>query len=129
MKKVLAVLIALSMILCIGLAACSKGEDGGSTAAPDGSIAANPDDSSSEAPDASDTAFDYDAIADDAESADGTYVIAFVTDVGQLKDKSFNQGTWEGVKRFATEHNKTYKYYLISPQAVRTRPTTTVTTP
>jgi len=111
MKKVLAVLIALSMILCIGLAACSKGEDGGSTAAPDGSIAANPDDSSSEAPDASDTAFDYDAIADDAESADGTYVIAFVTDVGQLKDKSFNQGTWEGVKRFATEHNKTYKYY------------------
>ena len=27
-------------------------------------------------------------------SADNKYVIAMVTDVGQLKDKSFNQGTW-----------------------------------
>lgn len=26
-------------------------------------------------------------------SEDGKYQVAFVTDVGQLKDKSFNQGT------------------------------------
>lgn len=39
------------------------------------------------------------------------YEIAFVTDIGQLMDKSFNQGTWEGVEKFAQEHNKTYKYY------------------
>ncbi len=39
------------------------------------------------------------------------YEIAFVTDIGQLKDKSFNQGTWEGVEKFAKENNKTYKYY------------------
>jgi basic membrane protein A len=31
--------------------------------------------------------------------------------VGQLKDKSFNQGTWEGVKRYASENGKAYKYY------------------
>ncbi len=55
--------------------------------------------------------YDYDAIPDTVESADGKYEIAFVTDVGQLKDKSFNQGTWEGVKRYAKENNKTYKYY------------------
>ena len=40
-----------------------------------------------------------------------TFEIAVVTDVGQLKDKSFNQGTWEGLKRYAFENNKTYKYY------------------
>lgn len=55
--------------------------------------------------------YDYDAIPDTMESADGKYEIAFVTDIGQLKDKSFNQGTWEGVKRFAKENEKSYKYY------------------
>ena len=56
-----------------------------------------------------DAGFDYDAIPDTMQA--DKYQIAFVTDIGQLKDKSFNQGTWEGVKRFAKENNKTYKYY------------------
>jgi len=55
--------------------------------------------------------YDYDAISDTCTSADGKYEVAFVTDVGQLKDKSFNQGTWEGLKRYAYENKKTYKYY------------------
>ncbi|MBQ3668188.1 MAG: BMP family ABC transporter substrate-binding protein [Clostridia bacterium] len=50
-------------------------------------------------------------IEDTITSADGTYEVAFVTDVGQLKDKSFNEGTWNGVKQYAYENNKTYKYY------------------
>lgn len=58
-----------------------------------------------------DKGFDYDAIKDTMESTNGKYQIAFVTDIGQLKDKSFNQGTWEGVKRFASENTKSYKYY------------------
>lgn len=53
--------------------------------------------------------YDYDAIPDTMEAA--SYEIAFVTDIGQLKDKSFNQGTWEGIKRYAKENNKSYKYY------------------
>lgn len=40
-----------------------------------------------------------------------SYKIAFVTDIGQLKDKSFNQGTWEGVKQYAYANGKSYKYY------------------
>jgi len=40
-----------------------------------------------------------------------TYEIAVVTDVGQLMDKGFNQGTWEGAEAFAKANNKTYKYY------------------
>lgn len=111
MKKVLAVLLALAMVLCIGLAACTKEPANEpdnkveETSAP-AQETENPTENN-ETP-----VFEsYDAIADDAESADGTYAVAFVTDVGQLKDKSFNQGTWEGVKRYAYENGKTYKYY------------------
>jgi basic membrane protein A len=50
-------------------------------------------------------------IEDTVTSADGTYVVAFVTDVGQLKDKSFNEGTWNGAKMYAAENGLTYKYY------------------
>ncbi len=53
--------------------------------------------------------YDYDAIPDTMEAT--SYELAFVTDIGQLKDKSFNQGTWEGLKRFAKENDKSYKYY------------------
>ena len=52
-----------------------------------------------------------DDIPDTMTSEDGKYEVAFVTDVGQLKDKSFNQGTFDGVKLFAKANNKSYKYY------------------
>ncbi len=40
-----------------------------------------------------------------------TYEIAVVTDVGQLMDGSFNQGTYEGAKAYAEKNGKTYQYY------------------
>ena len=56
-------------------------------------------------------AVDYDAIPDDMTSEDGKYELAVVTDVGQLKDKGFNQGTWEGVKKYGHDNGISYKYY------------------
>ena len=56
-------------------------------------------------------AVDPETIADEFESADGKFELAFVTDVGQLKDKSFNQGTWNGVKLYAAANGLGYKYY------------------
>lgn len=41
----------------------------------------------------------------------GNYEIAMITDSGGIDDKSFNQGTWEGIIEYATENEKTYKYY------------------
>ena len=90
MKKILAVLLVLAMAL--GLAAC-----GGSSAP-----------AATEAPAAAASADD---IPDEMTSADGKYQVAFVTDVGQLKDKSFNQGTFDGVKLYAASAGKSYKYY------------------
>lgn len=46
-----------------------------------------------------------------SESASSGAEIALVTDVGTIDDKSFNQGSWEGVVKYATEVDKTYNYY------------------
>ena len=40
-----------------------------------------------------------------------SYEIAMITDTCDIDDESFNQGTWEGIKAFATDHGKTHKYY------------------
>ncbi|MFR2848837.1 MAG: BMP family lipoprotein, partial [Hungatella hathewayi] len=44
------------------------------------------------------------------DSASG-YELALVTDLGTIDDKSFNQGAWEGLKKYAEENSITYKYY------------------
>ena len=85
MKKILALVLALCMIFA--LAACGKKAEAPASANP------------------------ADAIADEMTSKDGKYTVAFVTDVGQLKDKSFNQGTYDGVKLYAADAGVSYKYY------------------
>ena len=39
------------------------------------------------------------------------YELALITDMGTIDDKSFNQGSWEGLKKYAEEKGITYKYY------------------
>lgn len=39
------------------------------------------------------------------------YEIALITDKGNIDDKSFNQGAWEGVVKFAEANKVTHKYY------------------
>ena len=112
MKKFLALLLALVMVFA--LAACG-GTDSTPSEAPESEAPASEapadDTPASEAPADDGTITDANQIPDDAESADGTYEVAFVTDVGQLKDGSFNEGTWNGVKLYAANNGLTYKYY------------------
>ncbi len=94
MKKLLALLLCLAMVFTF--AACGGSSD---------SAAEEPAESGDAA------AVSFDDIDDNCESEDGTYEVAMVTDVGQLKDGSFNQFTWNGVKMYAYENGKSYKYY------------------
>ena len=93
MKKFIALFLALVMVFA--LCACGEKAPAETPDEPETpAVITNPDD-----------------IADDMTSEDGKYEIAFVTDVGQLKDKSFNQGTYDGVKLYAANNGLSYKYY------------------
>lgn len=58
--------------------------------------------------------------ANQSASTDG-YELALVTDVGNIDDGSFNQGTWEGLIEFAEANNKTYSYYRPSEDSDEAR--------
>ena len=94
MKKILAMLLALVMVLSLAACAPSEKPADDKNNEQNNGVITNPDD-----------------IADEMTSADGKYQIAFITDVGSLKDKSFNQGTYDGVKLYAANNGKSYKYY------------------
>lgn len=51
------------------------------------------------------------AAAETTAATAGGYELALVTDLGTIDDKSFNQGAWEGLKKYADEKSITYKYY------------------
>lgn len=44
------------------------------------------------------------------QAAEG-YELALITDVGTIDDKSFNQGSWEGLEAYAKDNDLTCKYY------------------
>ena len=104
MKKFLALLLALVMVFA--LAACGE-EPAPETEAP-GTEAPSEGTETPENPEEPE-AIDPNDVPDTMES--DTYEIAFITDVGDLKDKSFNEGTWNGVKAYAYENDISYKYY------------------
>lgn len=97
MKKFLA--LALALVMSLSLVAC-----GGNTATDTTQNDDTTDDQTTQEVTADD-------IEDNMTSEDGAYEVAFVTDVGQLKDKSFNEGTWNGVKLYAYNNGLSYKYY------------------
>ena len=106
MKKLLALVMAAAMAL--SLAACG----GAPASIPASTPASEPASASTPASEpAAPETVSADDIEDNMTSADGTYEIAFITDVGQLKDKSFNQGTYDGVKLYAAANGLSYKYY------------------
>ena len=95
----LALVMALSLVACGGSDTAQTDED---TATTEDTAT---DETTTEAPASADD------IPDTMTSEDGKYQVAFVTDVGQLKDKSFNQGTFDGVKLYAAANGLSYKYY------------------
>jgi len=84
MKRVLSLML-VSLIAVFGFVACNK------TTTEDTSVT---------------TAEDV-----TTEAQDLTYEIALITDVGNIDDKSFNEGAWNGVVEYAEENDISYTYY------------------
>ncbi len=82
-RKMLAALMAAAMTA--SLAACGGGSQTTETAAAQQKTASDP--------------------------SGGEFELALVTDLGTIDDKSFNQGAWEGLTKYAEENSISYKYY------------------
>lgn len=94
MKKILVLILVLSLTLTMFI---------GCAAPKSGTPSPTPASATPSAPSATPAAT--------PEPAPAGYELALVTDLGTIDDKSFNQGAWEGLKKYATEKNITYQYY------------------
>ena len=101
MKKLLTVVLAILMFATV-FAAC-KAEEPEATKAPAKTSEAVATEAPAETSEAVEEATE--------EPEQSTYEIAMITDIGDIDDKSFNQGTWEGIKDYAEANGITHKYY------------------
>ncbi len=86
MKRILSIVLAAA--LALSMAAC------GSKAPSETGAPSESESASAETP-----------------AEEGKFELALITDIGTIDDKSFNQGSWEGLKKYAEEKNITHKYY------------------
>ncbi len=94
MKKILSLLLVMVLALSSLTACGSKKEDDGKDTKVGSSDEEKKDDTGK-----GDT------------KTDNTFEIALITDKGNIDDKSFNQGSWEGVVEFAEANGKSHQYY------------------
>ena len=98
MKK-RALALAMAVMMAATLSACGSSNSGTATTA-----------ASAETTAVEKAAETTGATSVKSDSSDG-YELALVTDLGTIDDKSFNQGAWEGMKKYAEENKISYKYY------------------
>ena len=100
MKKILALLLALTMVL--SLAACGSSET--KTSEPAANETEAPAVNETEAPAVNET---------EAPAAEAGVItkVALVTDVGTIDDESFNQACWEGIEAWCADNAVEYTYY------------------
>lgn len=98
MKKLIALLLVVMMVMCLFAGCGNGGED---TVTPTPTPASTP----------SPTPDNTNVEPTPPENESIIKKVALVTDVGTIDDESFNQGTWEGVEAFCKENNIEYTYY------------------
>lgn len=102
MKKLVALLLALAMVACL-FAGCASNDEETTTSAP-------ATETTTETPE-TETTTEATEDSSDAGEVDPSMKVAFVTDVGNIDDHSFNQYTYEGISIFAEKYSIDYTYY------------------
>lgn len=103
MKKLVALLLALAMVACL-FAGCASNDKETTTETPTETTT----ESTTESTATSETTESTD---DNTGTVDPSMKVAFVTDVGNIDDHSFNQYTYEGITTFAEENSVDCTYY------------------
>lgn len=103
MKKLVALLLALAMVACL-FAGCASNDKETTTETPTETTTETPTEPTA----TSETAEPTD---DTVGTVDPSMKVAFVTDVGNIDDHSFNQYTYEGITTFAEENSVDCTYY------------------
>jgi len=106
MKRILA--LALVMVMGLALVACGGTAKTTTTATTKTETTSAQSDTTAPA-------------ATTTQAADGKFELALVTDVGNIDDKSFNEGAWNGVKNYAEKNKLTYAYYRPSEDSTAAR--------
>ena len=108
MKKILALLLAVVMVL--SLVACATTEKPDDKAPADKTPADNtpaeqPEETPAEQPE------ETPAEQPDEAPAESDYAVAMITDYGDITDQSFNQTTYEACKAFAEDNSIEFSYF------------------
>ena len=106
MKKLVALLLALAMVACL-FAGCASNDKETTTETPTETTT----EPANEPTETSETTESTESTDDDAGTVDPSMKVAFVTDVGNIDDHSFNQYTYEGITTFAEENSIDCTYY------------------
>lgn len=103
MKKLVALLLALAMVACL-FAGCASNDKETTTETPT-------ETTTEPATEPTETSETTESTDDNTGTVDPSMKVAFVTDVGNIDDHSFNQYTYEGITTFAEENSVDCTYY------------------
>lgn len=107
MKKIIALLLAVLMVLSM-VACASKTTD--DTPADTTPADTTPADTTTEDTEKTDEPADTTTDAEPVET-DGEYAVAMITDYGDITDQSFNQTTYEACSAFCEANNVPFEYF------------------
>ena len=110
MKKIIALLLAVLMVLSM-VACASKTTD--DTAKTDDTATTDTTDTTTDTADdkTDDTAESEDKTEEPAETDGSDYAVAMITDYGDITDQSFNQTTYEACKAFCEDNGVQFSYF------------------
>ena len=112
MKKLVALLLALTMVACLFVGCTSNEQPAAPTEAPTEAEAPADNGAETEAAPAEQTEAETEAPVEETPAEPTADIrVAMVTDYGDITDESFNQATYEGAKAWCEENGVDFTYY------------------
>ena len=106
MKKIIALLLAVLMVLSMVACASKTTDDTPADTTPADTTPADTTEDTEKTDEPADTTTDAEPV-----ETDGEYAVAMITDYGDITDQSFNQTTYEACKAFCEDNGVEFSYF------------------